>query len=64
MPRRRSHNRAQFTLGLERPLPPTPSAGMASPQGLLAALADLLLSALGAEAMTTEGSDDERQDHA
>jgi hypothetical protein len=35
---------------------------MASPQGLLAALADLLLSALGAEA--TEGNDDERQDHA
>ena len=63
MPRRQPHNRAQFALGLEHPLPPSPAVGMASPEGLLAVLADLLLSALGAEAMTMEGSGDERQDH-
>ena len=64
MSKRRSHNRAQLALGLERPLPPYPAAAMANPEGLLAALADLLLSALGDKTMTTEGDCHERQDRA
>ena len=35
-----------------------------NPEGLLGALADLLLAAVGVEAMMTKGVDDERQDHA
>jgi hypothetical protein len=44
-----------------RPLPVITS----NPEGLLGALADLLLAALGVEAMTTKGDGDERgsQDH-
>ena len=62
--RRRSHDRTQLALGLECLLPPTPVSSMPALNGLLAALADLLLSALGAEAMTTEESGDEHQNHA
>ena len=42
-----------------QPLPVT----IGNPEGLLGALADLLLAALGAEAMMTKGDGDERQDH-
>jgi hypothetical protein len=35
-----------------------------NPEGLLGALADLLLAALGFEAMMTKGDGYERQDHA
>lgn len=62
--RRRSHDRAQLALGLKCRRPPVSVSSMPAPEGLLAALADLLLSALGAEAITTEGSGDEHQDHA
>ena len=61
MPRSRSHNRAQFALELERPIQPPVITG--NPEGLLGALADLLLAALGTETMATRGDDDERQDH-
>ena len=63
MPRNRSHNRGQFALELERPTRPPPVI-TSSPEGLLGALADLLLAALGVEAMMTKGDGDERQDHA
>jgi hypothetical protein len=62
MPRTRAHNRAQFTLELERPTRPL-QAVTSNPQGLLGALADLLLTALGVEARMTKGEGDERQDH-
>jgi hypothetical protein len=45
VPRSRSHNRAQFALELERPIQPPVITG--NPEGLLGALADLLLAALG-----------------
>lgn len=61
MPRSRSHNRAQFALGLECPMRPAVITG--NPEGLLGALADLLLAALGVEAVMTKGDGDERQDH-
>ena len=61
MPRSRSHNRAQYALELERPIQPPMIIG--NPEGLLGALADLLLAALGTETMATRGDDDERQDH-
>jgi hypothetical protein len=61
--RNRSYNRAQFTLELERPIRPLPLI-TGNPEGLLGALADLLLAALGVEAMMTRGDGDERQDHA
>lgn len=62
MPRSRSYNRAQFALELERQkqLPPVITR---APDGLLGALADLLLAALGVEATTTKGDSDERQNH-
>ena len=62
MPRSRFHNRAQFALELERPLRPSPVV-TGNPEGLLGALADLLLAALGVEATITKGDGDERQDH-
>ena len=63
MPKSRSHNRAQFALELERPMRPMPVI-TSNPDGLLGALADLLLAALGTEATTTKEDGDERQDHA
>ncbi len=63
MPGSRSHNRAQFALELERPMRPLPVI-TSNPDGLLGALADLLLAALGAEATMIKGDGDERQDHA
>jgi hypothetical protein len=63
MPRSRPHNRAQFALELEHPRRPLPVI-TSDPEGLLGALADLLLAALGVEAMMTKGDSDERQDHA
>ena len=63
MPKSRSHNRAQFALELERPMRPVPVI-TSNPDGLLGALADLLLAALGTEATMTQEDGDERQDHA
>jgi len=37
---------------------------MVSPKGLVEALADLLLEALGVESLSTKGGADDRQDHA
>jgi hypothetical protein len=62
VPRNRPHNRAQLALELERQMQPLPVT-IGNPEGLLGALADLLLTALGAEAMMTKGDGDERQDH-
>jgi hypothetical protein len=63
VPRSRSHNRAQFALELERPKRPL-ALITGNPEGLLGALADLLLAALGVKAVMTKGDGDERQDHA
>ena len=62
MPRSRSHNRAQFALELERPKQ-RPPVITGTPEGLLGALADLLLGALGVEATMTKEDGDERQNH-
>jgi len=62
VPRSRSHNRAQFALELERPIRPLPVI-TCNPEGLLGALADLLLAALGTETTATREDGDERQDH-
>lgn len=62
MPKNRSRDRAQFALELERPMRPLPTITN-NPEGLLGALADLLLSALGAGATMTKEDGDERQDH-
>ena len=51
--RSRSHDRAQFALELEQPDRELPVI-IGNPEGLLGALADLLLAALGGEA-TSEG---------
>jgi hypothetical protein len=60
--RRQNHNRAQLVLELERQsLQPLWAA---NPKGLIEALADLLLEALGTEKVTTTGGVDEHQDHA
>jgi hypothetical protein len=40
-----------------------PAVITGNPEGLLGALADLLLAALGVEAVMTKGDGDERQDH-
>ena len=63
MPRDRSHIRVQLALELERRMQPLPVI-TGNPERLLGALADLLLAALGVEAMMTKGDGDERQDHA
>jgi hypothetical protein len=63
VPRSRSHDRAQFALELERPRRASPVI-TGNPEGLLGALADLLLAALGVEATMTKGDGNERQDHA
>lgn len=62
MPRSRSHERAQFALELERPIGALPVI-TGNPEGLLGALADLLLAALGTETAATREGGDERQDH-
>jgi hypothetical protein len=59
----RSRDRAQFALELERPHRALPVI-TGNPEGLLGALADLLLAALGVEVTRTKGDGDERQDHA
>jgi hypothetical protein len=58
--RNRRHDRAQLVLELERRSPQT--AVERSPKGLVEALADLLLAAVGAE--TELGGVDEPEDHA
>jgi uncharacterized heparinase superfamily protein len=58
--RNRHHNRAQLVLELERQVPTT--LVERNPNGLVEALADLLLEALVAE--TKLGGVDEPQDHA
>ena len=63
MRRSRYHNRAQLALELERQNPQQPPWAT-SPKGLIEALADLLLEALGAEKMMKTGGADEHQDHA
>ena len=60
MRKRRYHNRAQLVLELERQIPQTSVAR--DTEGLLEALADLLLAALAVE--TKEGGVDEPEDHA
>jgi len=61
--RSRSHDRAQLALELERPHRELPVI-INNPEGLLSALADLLLAALGVEATMTKEGGDEREDHA
>lgn len=56
----RRHNQAQLVLELERQIPT--ALVERNPKGLVEALADLLLEALGAE--TKLGGVDEPQDHA
>ncbi len=63
MPRSLSHNRGQFALELKRPTRPLPVI-IGNPEGLLGALADLLLAAAGVEAAMTKEDGRERQDHA
>lgn len=55
-------NRAQLVLELDRENPEPAFKG--SPTGLVEALADLLLEALGVGSLTTTGGVDEHQDHA
>ena len=61
---RKSHyrNRAQLVLELESQSPPVPVRPNA--KGLVEALADLLLEALGTEGATKMGGVDEHKDHA
>lgn len=62
MRKTRYQDRAQLVLELE---PQDPRAPLArSPKGLVEALADLLLEALGAEPAARTGGADEREDHA
>jgi len=63
MQRSRYHDRAQFVLELERQSPRAPVTR--NPNGLVEALADLLLAAVGAdESLLKTGGVDEHQDHA
>lgn len=62
MRRRRYQNRAQLVLELERQTPQQPPWAT-SPKGLIEALADLLLEAMGAEKVMKTGGADEHQDH-
>lgn len=55
-------NPAQLVLELDRENPEPPFKG--NPTGLVEALADLLLEALGVESLKTTGGEDEHQDHA
>ena len=63
MSRSLPHNRGQFALELERPTRPLPVI-TGNPEGLLGALAGLLLAAAGVEATMAKGDGHERQDHA
>jgi hypothetical protein len=54
-------SRAQFVLDLDRHNRQTPTHHA---EGLVEALAELLLEALRAEAPTIKGGEDEHQDHA
>jgi hypothetical protein len=56
------HSPTQLVLELESQNPDRSSKLI--PKGLVEALADLLLEALGVEGLTTKGGEDERQDHA
>ena len=60
MRRNQYHNPVQLVLDLERQTLTSPLK--VSPKGLVEALADLLLEALGVEGATTKGGEDERQD--
>ena len=63
MRKRRYHDRAQLVLELERRGPQGPVTR--NPNGLVEALADILLAALGAdEVLSKTGGADEHQDHA
>lgn len=59
MRRRRDHDRAQLVLELDRQ-PPQPL--VRNPNGLVEALADLLLEALHGPGLQTKGGSGERQD--
>lgn len=61
MRRSRYLNPAQLVLELDREKPEPPFKG--NPAGLVEALADLLLEALGPESLKMMGDGDERQDH-
>jgi hypothetical protein len=63
VPGSRSRNWAQLALDLERQSQSLPTV-ITNPEGLVAALADLLLEALGVERVMTKGGGDEHQDHA
>ena len=62
--RRKSQYRQpmQLSLYLSRQIPQHPLS--ANPEGLIQALADLLLEAAGEETVKMSGGDDEYQDHA
>ena len=62
--RRKSQHREPMQLGLDlgRRIPQNPLG--ANPQGLIQALADLLLEAAGVETVQMSGGDHECQDHA
>lgn len=63
MRKSRNHHPTQLVLELARQSQVPPASKQVT--GLVAALADLLLEALGVEGLTTKGgSGDERQDHA
>jgi hypothetical protein len=62
MRRGRYHDRAQLVLELGRQSPQAPMAR--NPNGLVEALADLLLEALGVDGTTKTGGEDEHPDHA
>lgn len=63
MRKSRYQSRAQLVLELEPQNPQAPLA-QTSTKGLVEALADLLLEALGAAGSRTKGGVDEHQDHA
>lgn len=62
MRKSRYQDRAQLVLALEPQGPRTPLAR--NPKGLVEALADLLLEAMGAQPAARTGGADEREDHA
>ena len=65
MPRRRKQDRRQLALALE-PRDPTPLPAIPNAKGLVEALADLLLEAVGAQTANTatrQGGGHELQDH-
>ena len=55
-------NPAQLVLYPEHPTVERPLS--LTPKGLIEALADLLLAAIGVPSLTIKGGDDEQQDHA